>query len=106
MENLKSLVRMGTRVASQIAFMESYKNLRTWIKKAPKNFFLYKVFPGLSKIIETWGAEGSQAWSFASATENFVENIKDQRIQDFTEEFLESFMDSCTESTMIISYIF
>lgn len=106
MENLKALVNMGTRVAGQIAFMESYKNLRKWIKGASKDLFLYAMFPGLSKIIEKWGAEGSQAWSFASAIEDSIEKIENKNIQSFTEEFVQSFMDSCTESTMIISYVF
>lgn len=106
MENLRALVRMGTRVASQIAFIETYKNLRKWIKNAAKDARLGVFFPKLGKIIEQWGREGSQAWSFASAVENFVENIDDKKIQSFTEEFVESFMDSCTESVMIISYTF
>lgn len=106
MENLKSLVRAGTRVASQIAFIESFKNIRKFIKGFTKNSGLAQAFPGLAKLVEKWGEEGSQAWSFASAVENAVESISDQNIQNFTEELVESFMDACTESTMIISYVF
>lgn len=106
MENLKSLVRAGTRVASQIAFIESFKNIRKFIKGFTKDSGLAKAFPGLGKLVEKWGAEGSQAWSFASAVEDAVESISDTNIQNFTEELVESFMDSCTESTMIISYVF
>ncbi len=106
MENLKALVKTGTKVATQIAFIESFKNIRKFIKGFAKNSGLAQAFPGLGKLVEKWGEEGSQAWSFASAVENAVESISDQNIQNFTEELVESFMDACTESTMIISYVF
>lgn len=106
MENLKALVNMGTRVAAQIAFIETYKNLRKWIKNGSKDLFLGALFPNLAKMIDRWGEEGSQAWSFASAVEESIEKIEDKNLQAFTEEFVEGFMDSCTESTMIISYVF
>ncbi|HEY9599017.1 MAG TPA: hypothetical protein V6D33_15235, partial [Cyanophyceae cyanobacterium] len=106
MENVKALVSAGTRVAGQVAFIESYKNLRKWIKNGAKFVGLKKIFPKLDSVIQKWGEEGSQSWSFASAVENFVESIDDQNLQTLTEETIESFMDSCTESVMIISYIF
>ena len=104
MENLRALVNAGTRAASQIMFLESYKNIRKWIKSGAKAINLSKSFPALGKMIEKWGAEGSQAWSFASAVEDWIESIDDKNIQNFTEEFVESFMDVCTENVMIISY--
>lgn len=105
MDNLKALVNAGTRVGSQIAFIESYKNIRKWIKNS-NAFGLGKIFPGLGRLLQTWGEEGSQPWSFALKQEEFIESIEDSSLQEFTEEFLESFMESCTESTMIVSYLF
>lgn len=106
MENLQALVSLGTNVGAQIVFKESYKNLRKWIKNASKSSGLEKIFPGLAKLIEKWGEEGSQAWSFASAIEDAIENIKDDNLRNFTEEFYESFTESCTESLMVVSYLF
>lgn len=105
MENAKALVSAGTRVAGQVAFVESYKNLRKWIKNGAKYVGLKKIFPKLDSLIQRWGEEGSQSWSFASAVENFVESIDDQKLQTLAEEAIESFMDACTESVMIISYV-
>lgn len=106
MENMRALVNVGTRAFSQIMFMESYKNIRKWIKNYSKNAKLGLLFPGLANIIEKWGEEGSQAWSFASAMEESIENISNDNLRNFTEEFYEAFTDSCTESAMIISYVF
>lgn len=106
MESLKALVASGTRVAAQTLFLESYKNMRKFIKDTFLMTGIDKLFPGLGKMVKNWGAEGSKPWSFASAVEDWVESIDDQRIQNFTEEFIESFMDTCTENVMVISYIF
>lgn len=104
MEAMKALVNAGSRAASQVIFLESYKNIRKWIKNGYKIFGLSVIFPQFQKTLDAWGKEGSQAWSFASATENWIESISDQRIQNFTEEAIESFMDTCTENAMVISY--
>lgn len=104
MENLRALVSSGTRAAAQMMFLESYKNVRKFLKDAFFRVGLEKAFPSLGKMIKNWGAEGSQAWSFASAVEDWVESIDDTRIQNFTEEFIESFMDTCTENVMVLSY--
>ena len=106
MEQLQALANLGKSVASQVAFMESYKNLRKWIKSGAKAAKLEKIFPGLAKIIAKWGEEGSQSWSFASAIEDAIESIKDDNLRNFTEEFYESFTESCTESMMVVSYLF
>ncbi len=106
MESLRALIASGGRVAAQYLFLESYKNIRKFLKDAFLMTGIDKLFPGLGKMVKNWGAEGSKPWSFASAVEDWVESIDDQRIQNFTEEFIESFMDTCTENVMVISYIF
>lgn len=106
MEAMKALVNAGARSAAQVLFLESYKNIRKWVKNGFKTGGLAQIFPNLAKTVELWGKEGSQSWSFASATEEWVESISDKRIQSFTEEAIESFMDTCTENAMVISYLF
>jgi len=106
MDSLKNLIKVTARTTGQIMFLESYKNIRKWIKQGFSKSGLSAVFPGLGKAIAAWGEEGSQSWSFASAFENWVESIPDKKIAAFTEEAVESFMDTCTETSMIISYAF
>lgn len=106
MEAMKALVNAGTRATAQIMFLESYKNIRKWIKSSAKGVNLSGIFPGLNKIIEKWGNEGSQSWSFASATENAIESISDEKIKTLTEETVETFMDTCTENAMVVSYLY
>lgn len=106
MEAMKALVNAGTRATAQILFLESYKNIRKWIKDTSNHAGLSAIFPKLGKTIEQWGSEGSQSWSFASATEEWIESIPDEKIKSLTEEAVESFMDTCTENAMVVSYLF
>lgn len=106
MEACKALIRGSARVTAQVQFLESYKNIRKWIKDTANKTHLDAIFPQLSDTIQKWGKEGSQAWSFSEATQDWTESISDQKIENFTEETIESFMDTCTENAMIISYLF
>lgn len=105
MQSLKALVQIGIRSAAQWMFIESFKNIRKWIKNSA-NPLIKRFFPGMGRLIDKWGEEGSQAWSFASATEKAIESIQDENLKGFTEEMVESFMDTCTENAMVISYVF
>lgn len=106
MEATKALIKGSARVTAQVQFLESYKNIRKWIKDVAKRTELSAIFPQLADTIDKWGKEGSQSWSFSEAIEEWTESISDQKIQNFTEKTIESFMDTCTENSMVISYLF
>lgn len=104
MEQVKSLIQFGAQQLRNWAFLETYKNLRKWIKRGANNVGLKRMFPRLGDWIERWGND--EPWSFAIEVENQLEKISDTRVRTFAEETVEAFMDSCSESLMIVSYAF
>lgn len=103
-QNLKSAIASSTRVAMNIAGLEAYLNVRKAIKAIARGVNLSAFWPGLGKMIETWGEEGQKPWSFASAQEEWVESLPDGAIENFAEEFIEAAQDMCAESSIQVSY--
>ena len=103
-ENLKAAVSSSARVGLNIAALEGYMNARKAVKAIARGVNLKAIWPSLGNQIETWGAEESKAWSFASAQEEWVETLPEGGIREFTEEFLEAAQDMCAESTIQVSY--
>ena len=103
-EELKSTLVATGRATVAIIFMETYMNIRKLIKAGAKFIGLKKIFPWLGNIIEKWGEPGQEAWSFAKQQEKWIDSIKIDWLQDFTEEFVEATQDMCAESSIIVSY--
>jgi len=102
-ENLKSAIASSTRVGLNIAALEAYVNVRKAIKATASGINLSGMWPGLGEMIETWGEEGQQPWSFASAQEAWTKSLPEGPIQVFGEEFLEAAQNMCAESLVQIS---
>lgn len=103
-ENLKAAIASTTRAAINIAGLEAYLNVRKAIKAVARGINLSSFWPGLGKMVETWGDEGQKPWSFASAQEEWVESLPEGAVQNFSEEFIENMQDMCAESTIQVSY--
>lgn len=103
-QNLKSAIASSSRAAMNIAGLEAYLNVRKAIKAVARGVNLSNFWPGLGKMVETWGEEGQKPWSFASAQEEWVESLPDGAIQNFAEEFIEAAQDMCAESSIQVSY--
>lgn len=103
-EEMKTTLVATGRAIVAVIFMETYVNIRKLIKSFVKFSGLGLIFPWLGKASEAWGKEGSQPWSFAGKQEKFIDSIKIDWLQDFTEEFVEAAQDMCAESTIIVSY--
>lgn len=102
--NLKAAISSATRTAINIAGLEAYSNIRKLIKAGARGINLVSIFPGIGKMVETWGEEGQKPWSFASAQEELIETLPEGFIKNFGEEFIEAFQDMCAESTIQVSY--
>jgi len=105
-EQLKGLLLVSGMQLTRVAFMESYKNIRKWIRNSANAAGLAEIWPGLATTLEKWGQEGSNSWSFAEKYEEAVENIDNNALRNFTEEFFDELMDQCSENLMIVSYAF
>jgi len=103
-ENLKSAIASSSRTAMNIAGLEAYLNVRKAVKAIARGVNLSSFWPGLGKMIETWGNEDQKPWSFASAQEEWVESLPDGAIENFAEAFIEAAQDMCGESSIQVSY--
>lgn len=86
----------------QAAVGKSFKSSRRWLKN-PKSPF-YKILKDkLGDKFTNWGESAQPSFSFNQSVENRVEKIKDPRLKNFTQEFLENFSESCIEAGYIVT---
>lgn len=103
-ENVKALLVLVRNTVVQYAFIESYKNVRKWIKGGSDAVKLAEIWPSVGEAIAAWGNEENEAWSFAFALESWIETLPSIRLRLFAEEFFDSLMDTCSETLMIVSH--
>lgn len=102
---MRQLLQQTGAIARQYAFLESFKSARSYVKRLAKYPYISRILPDKwENIIKAWGNEGSKSWSFASAVEEKIESISDERLKAFVEELADEFMDACSDSMLAISY--
>ncbi|QHV00002.1 hypothetical protein BWK47_07595 [Synechocystis sp. CACIAM 05] len=108
MANLRVLVQQAAQLAFRQTLITSYKNGRRLLKEIlldPNG--RGKVFREALGIntdrVKEWGEKGTKPWSFAIALDNWIESIKNPLIQNFTEELIEEFFDSCSEAFYVVA---
>ena len=101
---IKNLIMGTANVAKKIGFTQIYKNVRKVLKS--QNPFVRQFSPSLADKLEKWGAPGSKAWTINSAVEERIEQIPDEGIKAYYENFWEEFVDSCTEALFVMSTAF
>ncbi|MBW4425323.1 MAG: hypothetical protein KME50_12955 [Nostoc desertorum CM1-VF14] len=104
LDNLGSLLNSALLLGIQILITETYKNVRKLIKSNSK--LIGKLFgKKAEKAVQAWGTEGSKPWSFAQATEDFLDNTFGQEgaAREFAEEFLEEADEACIEAGYVVA---
>jgi hypothetical protein len=108
--NLRLLVQQAANLAFQWQAINMFKAGRKAIKSiladpngAPAKLFGSLFGKGSLAKVKQWGEKGSKPWSFAIALENWIESIGPQWLQNFTEELIEEFFDSCSEAFYVIA---
>lgn len=97
---LNSVLSLGT----QLLFTETYKNTKKLIKSNSK--LVGKLLgKKAEKAVEAWGSAGSKPWSFASTTEEFLDNNfgTEGAAREFAEEFLEEADEACVEAGYVVA---
>lgn len=103
--NMKALISSAWSAAETWVTLEIYKNIRSAVKKISHNPAIAKLLPeSWKKAIDYWGSKGSKPWSFASATEEAIDSIKNEQLKAFLEEAREEFAEVCSEQTYALSY--
>lgn len=107
-DNLRGLSYSLGQMALNAAFVKMFKSLRRGVKtlfQQPDSWQsrqLKKLFgPGALKTINEWGQKGNKPWSFALATEQWIDGIKNPFWQNFAEELIDEFREACRTSFYI-----
>lgn len=101
-EEIVASISTVSRLGVAILFKNIYKNVRTWIKKKAHR---YSIFFGqrFDKVIQSWGAPGSKAWSFASGVEEKIESIQNPMTRAIAENAIEGLFEGCDESIFTLA---
>lgn len=96
--SLSALANATFRSFIQAQLKKQFKSARRYLKKRP-NHPLSKILREKmgEKNFKEWGEKEGQTFSLSGAVEERVESIKDPRLRNFTEEFLEEFADTCSD---------
>lgn len=97
LEAFTGLIQLTKQAAKKMAFLETYKNVRKWVKANIKTGI-----PTIDKAIAAWGNEGSKSWSFSSTIEEWTESFDNKVLGQAIANGVEEFMDSCTEALIQI----
>lgn len=100
---LSALANATFRAFATAQIKKQFKSARRYLKKKP-NHPLSKILREKmgEKAFAEWGKKSGQSFTLANHVESKVENIKDPRLRNFTEEFLENFSEGCTEAGYIV----
>ena len=98
LSSLSALANATFRSFVQAQLKKQFKSARRYLKKKP-NHPLSKILREKmgEKNFREWGEKEGQTFSLSGAVEERVEAIKDPRLRNFTEEFLEEFADTCSD---------
>ena len=105
LQNLGILVQQSLTVGMQILFTETFKSVRKLIKSNSAVIAHFFGSEKLKKAIDAWGSEKSKPWSFASATQEFVDNTfgKEGVKAQFANQFLQQADQSCIEAGYVVA---
>lgn len=100
---LSALANATFRAFATAQIKKQFKSARRYLKKKP-NHPLSKILREKmgEKNFKQWGEKSGQTFTLANKVEERVENIKDPRLRNFTEQFLEEFSEGCVEAGYIV----
>lgn len=104
---LSALANATFRSFVQAQLLKQFKSTRRYLKKKPNHPISKAIRDKLGdKWFKEWGEKSGQNFTIASKVEERVERIKDPRLRNFTEQFLEEFAEGCTEAGYVVVQTF
>lgn len=107
--NTWNLVRQAANGLARAGMINLYKSTRRAIKRIvagdsdwAKGFSML-AGEGAVQALKGWGEKGSRPWSFALKQEELIESIPIPWLQNFVEEAVEEFQDSCEEAWYVVA---
>ncbi|WP_245602680.1 hypothetical protein [Gloeothece verrucosa] len=112
---LSLLINMGVRNKCNQLMAEMFIGFRWLIKNAANGLEpdtalggiatkVFQSFPKLKESAKSWGDKGSKPWVLSQKIEEYIESLPiEQKYQEFFEELLDSFGDSCIEAGYVVA---
>jgi hypothetical protein len=107
--NLVALTNTLFRIAVSSLFVETFKASRKMVKEwfrdptSTTSKVANALIPNFTERVKTWGEPGSKPWSFASATDAYINSLSDPIAEEFLQEFLDEFGDGCVEAGYVVA---
>lgn len=106
--NVRMLVMQVVQTLVRWSIMQGFKMSRRAIKtmlRDPNGYLskAYKLIGGDPAKVKQWGEKSGKPWSFALATEAWIESITNDGWQNLTEELIEEAMDACSEAFYVVA---
>lgn len=89
-----------TNAGKVALFTTVYKNIRKWIKADEA---IKALLPGLETAIDAWGETGAAPWSFHSAIEQKILEVKDRNLRAFDQVFFDNALQMCSDTVLVIA---
>jgi uncharacterized protein YjbJ (UPF0337 family) len=102
--DIAAIARSVLQMLVQSLMLKGFKSARKWIKRpgTPLHDYIKKSMG--AKNFEKWGKEKfDKPFTIAGKVEEKIENIKDPKLKDFAENFLEGLTEGCVEAGYIVA---
>lgn len=104
-QSLANLVQLQFQQQSRTAFINLYKNFRGLLRGAAKGVAQTLVAGGIlsQESVDKMDKNRNEPWSFASALDDTVDEIKDPIDKAYAEEFWDELQDSCIDAGYLVA---
>lgn len=100
---IANLARSVLGTFANALILKGFKSARKWIKRpgSPMHDILKKAMG--KKNFEEWGKRQGNQYTLSGKVDERIEQIKDPRLKNFTQEFLQGFSQGCLSGMSIVS---
>ncbi|MBD2743655.1 hypothetical protein [Coleofasciculus sp. FACHB-1120] len=99
-EQLAIIAQGALSTLTNALAIKAFQGTRKWAKRPGSP--VYNILKeALGENFTKWGDEGRPSFSFSGQVEERVEKIKDPKLKNFSEEFLENFGEACIHAGTI-----
>jgi hypothetical protein len=101
--SLLGAIRQQMVIANTNNIVTRYMQLRSWIKRIPRDKVEAIFGKRVADAIGAWGAKGSPRFTIGEKIEETIEKIPDKRVKAFVESFTEELFDSFVEAGFVVA---
>lgn len=103
--HVANLINLTLQQTARMGFAHIYKNMRSVLRPAALGVAQFLVDKGVlsQASVDAANKKKGEPWSFASALDQTVDDIKDPLKQNFLEDFYEELGEACIEAGYVVA---